>query len=137
MHYYLIISEHAHRDEVAKSRINDNTHAIFDEMSANINQVLMSCFSVILSDFCKTRGRLFNKHHILSINNHPFPGTRSHFLYPPENFRKHRKHNVNNMLGLTCIAQNKPLTVIKNTPKRPIWRLYVIMRYDKITFLTH
>ena len=66
----------------------------------------MSCFSVILCDHCKTRGRLFNKHHILSINNNPFPGTRSHRM-----FRKHRKHNVNNMLGLTCIAQNTPLTV--------------------------
>ena len=48
-------------------------------MSANINQE-MSCFSVILCDHCKTRGRLFNKHHILSINNNPFPGTRSHWL---------------------------------------------------------
>ena len=49
-------------------------------MSANINQELMSCFSVILCDHCKTRGRLFNKHHILSLNNNPFPGTRSHWL---------------------------------------------------------
>ena len=40
-------------------------------MSANINQELMSYFSVILCDHCKTRGRLFSKHHILSINNNP------------------------------------------------------------------
>ena len=103
---------------------------MIDSMSANINQE-MSCFSVILCDHCKTRGRLFNKHHILSINNNPFPGTRWHWLptciYNHQRmFRKHRKRNVNNILGLTCIAQNKPLTVS-----------YVIMRHAKIAFLTH
>ena len=48
------------------------------EMSADINHAFISCFSVIICDYCKTRGRLFNKHRILCINNNPFHGTRSH-----------------------------------------------------------
>ena len=62
-------------------------------MSADINHASMSCLSVILWDYCKTCGRLFIKHRILCINNHPFPGKRSHQIM----FRKHRKRNVNNM----------------------------------------
>ena len=42
-------------------------------MSADVNQECMSCFSVILHDYCKMRGRLFNEHRILSMNNNPFP----------------------------------------------------------------
>ena len=63
----------------------------------------MSCLSVILGTIVKRAGRLFNKHRILCINNHPFPGTCIDFLHEHQiMFRKHRKRNVNNMHGVTC-----------------------------------
>ena len=67
-------------------------------MSVNINHELMSCFSVIICDYCV---EIVDSRNTFALTSY------IHQIM----FRKYRKHNINNMLGLTCIAQNKPLTV--------------------------
>ena len=74
----------------------------------NLCPVLVSFFVTIVK-----RRRLFNKHRRLCIAIISFlEHIHVDFLYQRQRmFSKHRKHDVNNMLDLTCIAQNNPLTI--------------------------